>query len=182
MISFSYENSIIVITRQSKRERNKVYQQRLTDLLSKLGLHCGCSHIFDRFSELRYYYIQSKAALYEGEKGSPENILWNFGDYYFADLIGALDNSTSLKSLCHPNILRVHEHDNIYGTDFVRCLRTYIFNGCNIAQTGKELFMHRNTHAYRLEKIAETIAMDVQQLPENQRMQLWFSCRISCVL
>lgn len=94
MISFSYENSIIVITRQSKRERNKVYQQRLTDLLSKLGLHCGCSHIFDRFSELRYYYIQSKAALYEGEKGSPENILWNFGDYYFANLIGALDNST----------------------------------------------------------------------------------------
>lgn len=182
VILFSYENSIIVITRQSKSEANKEYQKGLTDLLPKLGLHCGCSHIFDRFSDLKYYYIQSKAALYEGEKIKPENILWNFGDYYFPHMVRLLNNSTSLKSMCHPNILRLREHDNTYGTDFVQCLRIYLFNGCNIAQTGKELFMHRNTLTYRLEKIAEIIEMDVHQLSENDRMQLWFSCRICCYL
>lgn len=178
VIIFSYENSIIVITSQSKSETNKEYQKGLTDLLSKLGLHCGCSHIFDRFSDLKYYYIQSKAALYEGEKSNPENILWNFGDYYFAHMISLLNNSTSLKSMCHPNILRLREHDNTHGTDFIQCLRIYLFNGCNIAQAGKELFMHRNTLTYRIEKIAEIIEMDVHQLRENERMQLWISCRI----
>lgn len=178
MIIFSYENSIVSITRQLKSETDKEFQKALTDMLSKLGLHCGCSYIFDRFSDLKYYYIQSKAALYEGEKCDPENSIWHFDDYYFSHMISSLDNSTSLKSMCHPNILRLREHDNTYGTDFVQCLRIYLFNGCNIAQTGKELFMHRNTLTYRLDKIAEIIGMDVHQLCENERMQLWFSCLI----
>jgi len=84
--------------------------------------------------------------------------------------------------MCHPNILHLREHDDTYGTDFVQCLRIYLFNGCNIAQTGKELFMHRNTLAYWLGKIAEIIKMDVRQLHENERTQLLLSCRICCYL
>lgn len=182
VILFSFENSIIVITRQSKIEINRKYTEDLTTLLSKLGLHCGCSHIFDHFGDLKYYYIQSKAALYEGEKNNPDNILWNFGDYYFSHIVSLLDHSTSLKSMCHPNILRLLVHDNTFGTDFVQSLRIYLYNGCNIAQTGKELFMHRNTLTYRLERIAEIIEMDVPQLRENERMQLWFSCWICSYL
>lgn len=182
VISFSYENSIIVITRISKIEISKMYQQDLTDLLHKLGLHCGCSQVFSRFSDIKYYYIQSKAALYEGEKSNPNNIIWNFDDYYFPHMISLLSNSTSLKSMCHPKILRLFEHDKTNGTDFVHCLRIYLFNGCNIAQTGKELFMHRNTLTYRLEKIVDIIEIDVRQLQENERMQLWLSCQICCYL
>lgn len=183
VISFSYENFIIVITRNSKRQTNILeYQKHLTDLLSKLGLHCGFSNIFDNFSELKYYYIQSKAALCEGEKNNPDEIIWNFDDYYFSHLINSLDNTTSLTSMCHPNVLRLYNHDEINDTDFVQCLRMYLYNGCNIAQTGKSLFMHRNTLIYRLEKIADIIEMDVRKLNEYKRMQLWVSCLICSYL
>lgn len=182
VILFCYENSIIVITRDSRNNENVQYQKNLNDLISKLGLHCGCSNVFDRFVDLKYYYIQSKAALYEGEKENTNQNIWNFDDYYFSHLIDSLDHSTSLKSMCHPQILRLHEFDHLNGTDFVQCLRIYLFNGCNIAQTGKELFMHRNTLTYRLEKIADIIEMDVRQLAEDARMQLWFSCRLTSVL
>lgn len=182
VISFSYENCIIVITRQSKKEEYENYQRDLINLLNKLGLHCGYSNIFDHFSDLKYYYIQSKVALYEGEKNDPDQIIWNFTNYYFSHLINSLNNATSLKSLCHPNILRLWHHDNIHGTDFVQCLRVYLYNGCNIAQTGKALFMHRNTLTYRLEKIADIIEIDVRQLTEDKRIQLWFSCLICSYL
>ncbi len=182
VISFTYEGYIILITRPTDEEQNKAYQEKLKDLLAKLGLHCGCSQTFNRFNDLKYYFIQSKAALFEGEKHNPEKNLWNFSDFYFQHLLSSLDNSTSLKSLCHPGVLRLKEHDNKYGTDFVRCLQIYIFHGCNIAQTAKDLFMHRNTLKYRLGKIAEIINMNVQELSENERMQLWFSCLISGIL
>ncbi|MFZ7121392.1 MAG: PucR family transcriptional regulator [Eubacteriaceae bacterium] len=178
VIIFLYENSIIVIRRQLKGNYNDKYEKKLVELLSKLGLHCGCSNFFNRFSDLKYYYIQSKAAFYEGETAKSENILWDFADYYFPHIISLMSNSTSLKSMCHANILRLRNHDNTYDTDFVHCLRIYLYNGCNTAQTGKELFMHRNTLTYRLEKITAIIEMDVRQLSEKYRMQLWFSCLI----
>lgn len=182
VITFSYENSIITITRKLQKNENEKYEKKLLELLSKLGLHCGCSNFFSNFSDLKYYYIQSKAALYEGEKAESKNILWSFDDYYFSHIVNLMDNSTSLKSMCHAKILRLYNHDNINETDFVQCLKIYLYTGCNITQTGKELFMHRNTLSYRLEKIADIIEMDVRQLNEKYRMQLWFSCLICCYL
>lgn len=175
-IYLTYENSIIVITKDSANEKSEAYKNRLADLLKKLGLCCGYSQTFDSFSDLKYYYIQSKAALYEGAKSNPEANIWSFSDYYFTHIINLVDSSTSLKAMCHPQVLRLNEHDKKHDTDFVKCLRTYLFNGCNLALTGKNLFMHRNTLAYRLEKIAEIMEIDVQQLQENERMQLWLSC------
>lgn len=182
VICFSYENFISVIIRESKSDENKEYPDLLMGLISKLGLNCGYSHIFYRFIDLQCYYIQSKAALAEGEKKNPESNLWNFSDYYFLHLISLVSNMTNIKSMCHSNILRLREYDNTYGTDFVQCLRIYLYNGCNIAQTGNELFMHRNTLTYRLEKIKEIIGMDARQMQENERMQLWFSCLICSYL
>jgi hypothetical protein len=174
-IIFTYENFIISVTKQTK-DNDMEYRAKLLKLLQKLGLQCGYSHIFDCFSDLRDYYIQGKAALSEGDKNNPKNTLLDFNDYYFQYVTRLLDNSTSIKSLCHPSVLRLLEYDKKHYTDFVRCLRTYLSNGCNVAKTGKSLFMHRNTLVYRLEKISEIIEMDVQHLCENERMQILFSC------
>lgn len=181
-VVFCYENAIIVVARRATSSENHEYEKRLRALAKKLEMQCGYSSVFDHFIDLKYYYIQSKAALYEGQKDKSAADFWCFETYYFAHLIDAVNNSASLKSLCHPGVLRLQEHDQKEKTDLVHCLRIYLFNGCNIAQTGKALFMHRNTLTYRLEKIADIIELDVRQLDENARMQIWFSCLITSYL
>jgi len=179
LMVFSYENSIIIISRNSRSETNKAFEEYLMDLLKKLDMHCGRSLVFNSFSDLKYYYIQSKIALFEGDIHDPKKVLLDYQDYYFPGMIHTLDNTSSLKSLCHPSILLLYKHDSVSGTNYVYCLQRYIFNGCNIAQTAQDLYMHRNTLVYRLEKIADIIGIDTVHLDENVRMHLWLSCRIS---
>jgi DNA-binding PucR family transcriptional regulator len=174
----SYDGYVVVLTKRSKRERDAEYRTELERLLRALGLICGYSQVFESFYDLPIYYAQSLNALKQGLRGGVDGIIWGFDDLYFQSIVSLLGAEYPLKSFCHPDVLSLHEFDNAHGTDFVCCLRTYLSCGCNMAQTGKTLFMHRNTLAYRLERIAGIIGRELQRLPESERMQLWFSCLI----
>ena len=175
-IVFTYEHYIVVITNQMSKERDASFIEKMGLLLKRLELRCGYSHVFHRFHDLQYYYNQSRLAISEGEIVDPEKVVWNFNDYYFQSIMNELSHSITLKTLCHPGILKLWNYDQENVTDYIKCMKAYLVNGCNISQTGKDLFMHRNTLVYRLEKIKQILEMDIGKLPEIERMQLWFSC------
>lgn len=177
-IVFTYENYIVVITNQISNKIDISFLEEMSILLNRIELHGGYSHIFYDFSEIQYYYNQSLLAILEGRIIDSEKVIWNYSDYYFQYIINVLNSSMSLKTMCHPGILNILNYDKRNNTDFIKCLRTYLVNGCNISQTGKDLFMHRNTLVYRLEKIQQILEIDVQELQERERMQLWFSCML----
>lgn len=177
-IVFTYDHYIIVITKQMTKDIDTSFIEEMGQLLNKLELRCGYSHLFYHFSELQSYYNQSRLAILEGEIIDPEKVAWNFNDYYFQYIINVLSNSINLKTLCHPGILKLLNYDKENNTDYIKCVQTYLVNGCNLSQTGKDLFMHRNTLVYRLEKIQQMLEIDVEKLPERERMQLWFSCML----
>ena len=47
--------------------------------------------------------------------------------------------------LCHERLLFLQEHDDSSGSDYMRTLRCYLDNHCNVVQTARELFIHRST-------------------------------------
>ncbi len=177
-IVFTYENYIIVINMEKSNKLDANLIDEMSALLNRLELHAGYSQTFYYFSELQYYYNQSKLAIMEGKITDPEKATWDYNDYYFQYIINVLNNYTSLKMLCHPGILKLLNYDMANNTNFIKCIQTYLVNGCNISQTGKDLFMHRNTLVYRLEKIQQILELDVLKLHELQKIQLWFSCII----
>lgn len=52
------------------------------------------------------------------------------------------------------------ETDSKTGSEYVETLRSYFINNQNVTQTAKDLFVHRNTVNYRLNKIRELIEDD----------------------
>ncbi len=42
--------------------------------------------------------------------------------------------------LCHERLLFLQEHDDSSGSDYMRTLRCYLDNHCNVVQTARELF------------------------------------------
>ena len=175
-IILAYEDYIVIITKQTNNEIDASFLEEMSKLLNLLDLHCGYSHIFYYFGDIQYYYNQSKLAILEGGTVNPEKTIWNYSDYYFQYIANTLNSSINLKTICHPSILNLLNYDKKNNTDFIKCLQTYLVNGCNISQTGKDLFLHRNTLVYRLEKIRQLLEIDIQKLHERERMQLWFSC------
>ena len=153
------------------------FLRELDNLLSRFGIKCGISLKFYNFMNIKHAYIQSKTALTEGAKKEPRKWRYYFRDYYIDHIINSLDKSTSLKSLCHPQVLKLKEYDEKNNTEYVRCLYTCLQNGLNISQAARKLFIHRNTLTYRLNRIIEILETDLGT--KKRLFPLFFSCLIA---
>jgi sugar diacid utilization regulator len=63
-------------------------------------------------------------------------------------------------------------YDEQYGTELVRTLETFLDNDASMAATYKELFTHRHTIRYRLERIKELTGLDVGSTDGRERLGL----------
>jgi sugar diacid utilization regulator len=63
-------------------------------------------------------------------------------------------------------------YDEQYGTELVMTLETFLDNDGSMAATYKELFTHRHTIRYRLERIKELTGLDVGSTDGRERLGL----------
>ena len=58
-------------------------------------------------------------------------------------------------------LLALQRHDAVQHTEYMKTLRVYLDQNLNAMQTAKELFIHRSTFLYRMEKIGEIVDLDL---------------------
>lgn len=69
----------------------------------------------------------------------------------FYKILFEVENSSKLEKYCYEVLGTIIEHDK--NSQLLKTLRSYLKNNCNLINTSKELFIHRNTLIYRLNKI-----------------------------
>lgn len=117
-VVFPYENGILAISHKDHRLRaDRDFIGELSRLLEKLGLCCGVSLVFQDFMNLKYACIQCKTALVSPQNRSGQRVCY-FETQCTDHVIKALDASTSLKSLCHPQILRLYNAEGGKGQEY----------------------------------------------------------------
>lgn len=90
------------------------------------------------------------------------------------------------KSLCHPGVLLLQEYDGKHGTQFFHTLKIYLECDRNLACTSRQLFIHRSTLEYRLERIQKITGADLEQpeirfqILDSFRFLEWERERKSC--
>ena len=68
------------------------------------------------------------------------------------------------------------EHDREHRTEFYRTLKLFLENNLNTVRTAKELYIHRSTFLYRMERIKEMTGVDLDN--RDQRLYLMISFRL----
>jgi sugar diacid utilization regulator len=63
-------------------------------------------------------------------------------------------------------------YDEQYGTELVATLATYLENDANLAVTAGQLFTHRHTVRYRLDRVAELSGLDVARTDDREKLSL----------
>lgn len=63
-------------------------------------------------------------------------------------------------------------YDSRYGTDLVHTLLTYLRNDASTVKTAGELFAHRHTIRYRLDRLRELTSLDVDRSDDRERLTL----------
>ncbi|MCD8123603.1 MAG: helix-turn-helix domain-containing protein [Lachnospiraceae bacterium] len=79
-------------------------------------------------------------------------------------------------TLTDPCLIALTRYDYAHDTNLREVLYAYLRNGRNIARTGEEMYMHRNTVQNKIHRITEILRVDLTDGSIQQR--LLFSCRL----
>jgi DNA-binding PucR family transcriptional regulator len=66
----------------------------------------------------------------------------------------------------------VVHYDSRYGTELVQTLITYLGNDASTVRTAGDLFAHRHTIRYRLDRVSELTGLDVDKSADRERLTL----------
>jgi hypothetical protein len=141
----------------------------LVFLLDEEHLRAGLSSRFSGFDELPQYYRQAELALTLGARYRPDQRLCHFRDMLELQLLDSCTRELPARMVCAPELLRLREYDSGHNTDYFHTLHVFLKNNLRPVQTTRELYIHRSTLIYRLERIQKITGLDVERC-DNQ----WF--------
>ena len=82
------------------------------------------------------------------------------------------DNPEELETFYNETLESAVAYDSRYGTDLVHTLLTYLRNDASTVKTAGELFAHRHTIRYRLDRLRELTSLDVDRSEDRERITL----------
>ncbi|MEE3420876.1 MAG: PucR family transcriptional regulator ligand-binding domain-containing protein [Lachnospiraceae bacterium] len=85
-------------------------------------------------------------------------------------LLLGVDDADILADFYEKTLKPLSDYDDQNGTDLTELLWTYLQHNGSVKETSEELFVHRNTVNYKLDRAEQVLAMDLSTL--NTRVQL----------
>lgn len=166
-----HENQICCLYKLPEKEEN--FQNMMERLTEKFPFHIGISNPFSELQHCSFYKQQAIDAL----KGNDKQQIVEFQEVAVNTIIYH-SNLTYKKLARHPLAIFLEQYDQRHNTKLGKTLYLYLVNERSIKKTAEQLFIHRNTVLYRLKKIEELYAVNLESVEE--RMYLMISLRMMC--
>ena len=144
------------------------------EIISQTNLKIGFSSMFEDISQTRSYLHQARSVIETGRKLSPQIPVYSFDDYRLADMVANMSDDMDYYYYCYPPLQRVIERDAANDTNLAFTLYKYLENPGSPAEVCKELFIHKNTLYYRMDKIREIMQTDLKRADVIAQIQLTF--------
>lgn len=103
-------------------------------------------------------------------RSKKSNIRYNDIDVY--KLFLEMDNKENLKIFYNNNLGKLEVYDKINNTDYMKVLISYYENDCKISETANDLFIHRNTLNYKMNKIEEVLDINLDDISDKSKIYL----------
>ncbi|MDP8947754.1 MAG: helix-turn-helix domain-containing protein [Actinomycetota bacterium] len=82
------------------------------------------------------------------------------------------ENPEELEAFYGETLEPVVRYDSRYGTELIQTLTTYLENDASTVRTASDLFAHRHTIRYRLDRVGELTGLDVDKSEDRERLTL----------
>lgn len=160
--AFQYENSVAVFVNLSRSQSDvDDVKDKLIYFLRDSFLKAGFSNEFVGFAYLREYYNQAVTALEVGSRREPFKWIHRFEDIVLDYLLEKSSGDFPVEMVCSRKLLALRSYDREHHTEYYTTLEAYIRNQMNAVQTAKQLFIHRSTFLYRMEKLKEIVHLNL---------------------
>ncbi|MBQ6470192.1 MAG: helix-turn-helix domain-containing protein [Lachnospiraceae bacterium] len=173
--SFAYQDEIITFFNLTLGEQTEEeIQNQLKPFIRDSYLKAGFSRCVEGHMELRRQYVQAKISIDVGSRRNPYQWIHYFDRVVQPYILEQITRRLPGPMLVHKGILRLQESDRTQNTDYMKTLKVYLDNQQNATQTAKELYIHRSTFLYRMERIMDLLESDLQDPEEVLYLSLSF--------
>ncbi|MEA5047907.1 MAG: helix-turn-helix domain-containing protein [Eubacteriales bacterium] len=153
-----YRPPYLVMVAQNSEKFNDQSIDVLNEFGEREGVHFGAGPALAGFNNLDLRL----AIAIETLNRSNEKAAATFSDVaeeYFCDLAVS---KYPIDFICLPSVGDMAEYDKKHGTKYLETVECYFQNRFNAVKTASDLFIHRSTFLYRLEKIKEQFGLDLE--------------------
>jgi sugar diacid utilization regulator len=113
--------------------------------------------------EIARSYAQARRAAEVALRFGRRGEVVTFEDLGFYRLLFQISDRNELRAFVDQVLGPLLEYDQKHRTDFVQTISTYLTNNNSLQATAKELYVHVNTAAYRLQRIQTITGLDLSK-------------------
>ena len=158
---FIHDDMVIVLQGvTSGKQSTRDLEERIAYLCEINNLRCAASDGMRSLSELATAFRQASHVLQTVARLKMPEAFFRYEDFMLLFLVERLEYDGQLESFVHPIVRAVQEHDQENGSDYMNTLYSYLLHAKDMVGASQTLFVHRNTLAYRLRRLAEMFDID----------------------
>jgi carbohydrate diacid regulator len=134
-----------------------------------ISVRVACGEPTDQLAHLSQCYKEAQLAMEVGRIFLPDRHVLSYAKLGIGRLIYQLP-----LNLCRVFLNETFEHDVFSELDdeTLLTIRNFFENDLNISETARQLFIHRNTLVYRLEKLQKTTGLDIRKFDEAMTFKI----------
>ena len=172
--SFTYQKMLCVVINLSRpgTDQNAV-RRILAPLVRDSCMYVGISNPVDNIHSLQIGFHQADIALKYIAEGNSSQWIIPFSECALHYIRSQATQEIPTQMLVEHSLLTILRYDKKNDTQYFKTLRSYLINERNIPKTASALIIHRTTLTYRLQKIQELFALNLEDA--YQRLYLLMS-------
>ncbi len=162
--AMAYDSSIVLFLRLPIDTYCLQELPALIESFIKDGDFCaGVSHTFSSVRDARHYYFQARKAMELGMRHDPDSRCHFFSKYALQYILNQSPSTQPTRVLCMEGIKMLQDMDREHDSEYCRTLKVYFENGMHLQKTADDLYIHRSTLTYRLNRIRKEAGIDLDE-------------------
>ncbi|MGN0696185.1 MAG: PucR family transcriptional regulator [Oscillospiraceae bacterium] len=127
-------------------------------------IRCGIGQTYKDIGSMRRSYEEAERAAQSAERSDGNISIVNFSRLGFIRLLSDNTSIAEISAYCFDVLGELIVNDRAHNTEYVKTLEAYLRCGCSMVKAADELYIHRNTMVYRIEKIRTLLGIDFNDM------------------
>lgn len=140
--------------------------------LTDCSLYCGIGRRAKQLIDINLSFYEAQEALRLTQTKAIKRKIYHFDDFTVHHFLKDNVSQKEMQKLFSYTLGDLYEHDQKFQSELIGTLECWIFNQLNIAETARQLFIHRNSLLYRIDKIQRILLLDLKDSDELLKIQL----------
>ena len=170
-----YNGDIVIINDREQFLEKQDKTKEIKIFLSQNNLKMGISSEFSSIEDCSIYYHQAITSLEIGNILDKNERIYQHEDIQPYKFIYKAKDQMLKEDFYNNSIYILKKFDNNNSSQLYETLYIYLKNNHNMTRASEEMFIHRNTLRYRLEKIVALIGLDLDE--NDNSFKLYYACK-----